>query len=139
MRWIINLCSLTAGVALILSCTPEPAPSTDPVAELPSSPEQPAANNPAAATRPADRPQDIIREGRIEEGAECPVLRTPNGETYALSLGTADFGPGDYVRIAGELADASFCMQGKGTIIPFRIDSVGPPARDEGANIESVR
>lgn len=84
--------------------------------------------SPAAGTRPAGQPNEIVKVGRIEAGVECPILRTSAGETYALSLGDADFGPGDYVRISGELADASICMQGKGTLIPLRIEPAGPPA-----------
>lgn len=86
--------------------------------------------NPAAGTRPSGQPNLVSKEGRIEEGVECPVLHTPDGEIWALSLGGADFGPGDYVSITGELADASICMQGEGTLLPQSIDAKDPPARD---------
>lgn len=81
-----------------------------------------------------DRPDlatgDVTVEGRIMAGVECPIIRTPQGDTYAIAMGEADFGPGDYVRITGDLADMSICQQGQGTIEPNRIDSIEPPARD---------
>ncbi len=79
---------------------------------------------------PSEPSGSIEKEGRIEKGVECPVLHTPDGEMWALALGDADFGPGDYVRVTGNLADASFCQQGKGTIKPTHIDATKPPARD---------
>jgi len=91
--------------------------------------DQPEAANPAG-TRPSGAPQLITVEGRIEEGVECPILRTPDGEVWSLSLGEADFGPGDYVRFTGEQADASFCQQGSGTLIPETIEEIDPPPRD---------
>lgn len=72
----------------------------------------------------------VTVEGRVETGVECLVVRTPDGEVWSVNFGEADFGPGDYVRISGEIADASFCMQGRGTIVPDRIDAVDPPATD---------
>ena len=81
-----------------------------------------------------DRPDlaegEVTVEGRIAAGVECPIIRTPDGDTYAIAMGEADFGPGDYLRITGDLADVSICQQGRGTIEPTRIDSIEPPARD---------
>ncbi|MGB7370313.1 DUF5818 domain-containing protein [Erythrobacter sp.] len=91
-----------------------------------ASPPPQEAGDSASGTRPADQPQFITVEGRIGEGVECPILETPDGDTYALSLGDADFGPGDYVRFTGEMADASFCMQGQGTLIAERIEAIDP-------------
>ena len=82
------------------------------------------------ATRPVGEPRLVTKEGLIEEGVECPTLDTPDGEIWALSLGEADFGPGDYVEITGEVMDASICMQGEGTILPSQIEELQPPARD---------
>ncbi|MCT2558849.1 DUF5818 domain-containing protein [Tsuneonella sp. YG55] len=99
--------------------TPRPdgsAPATEPVADRGDSPTE------AGGT--------LVKEGRIESGAECPVLRTPDGELWALALGEADFGPGDYVRVTGTRAETSYCQQGRGTIDPSRIDSIDTPARD---------
>lgn len=92
--------------------------------------ESPPSNGEGAETRPAGEAQMLTVEGRIEQGTECPVLHTPDGRIYGLSLGEADFAPPDYVRISGELADASLCQQGEGTLLPSRIDEVDPPARD---------
>ncbi|MEE4337073.1 DUF5818 domain-containing protein [Erythrobacter sp.] len=72
----------------------------------------------------------ITVEGRIMEGTECPVLVTPDGGRYALALGEADFGPGDYVRFTGPRAQASVCMEGEATLTPDYIESIDPPARD---------
>ncbi|GAB5349464.1 DUF5818 domain-containing protein [Alteriqipengyuania sp. 357] len=86
----------------------------------------------AAGTRPAGEPDLVSVEGRIEDGVECPVLRTPDGKTYALSFRETDIGPGDYVRLRGEIADASFCMQGEGTLIVQDASRADPPARAGG-------
>jgi len=84
----------------------------------------------SVGTRPAGEPRLITVEGRIATGIECPIIETPEGEIYSVSLGAAEFGPGDYVRFTGELADASFCQQGKGTLIADTIVAIDPPARD---------
>lgn len=87
--------------------------------------------SPTAGTRPAGAPQSVITvEGRIGTGVECPVIETTDGYTYALSLRDSEHKPGDYVRIRGEMADASFCMQGDGTLMPLSIEAEDPPARD---------
>lgn len=74
--------------------------------------------------------EKITVEGRIMEGTECPVLVTPDGARYALALGEAAFGPGDYVRFTGPRAHASVCMEGEATLTPDYIESIDPPARD---------
>lgn len=84
-----------------------------------------AANQGSAREAP-----DISVEGRIASGVECPIIRTPDGETYALSLGEADFGPSDYVRITGTVVEAGYCQQGQATLKPKDIVSITPPARD---------
>ncbi len=88
------------------------------------------AGDPADATRPAGEPQTMTVEGRLADGVACSVINTPDGRSFAINPGDADFGTGDYVRVHGELADASFCMQGEGTIVPSRIEAADPPARD---------
>jgi hypothetical protein len=123
--------SLSASVVLLLAAcsgaggdgSPDSTATTSP---LPGS----DSGNPAAGTRPSGQPNLVTVEGRIESGVECPVLHTPDGDIWALSLGEADFGPGDYVSITGEIMDASICMQGKGTLLPQSIDAKDPPARD---------
>ncbi len=83
-----------------------------------------------AETRPAGEMQRIVKEGRIEQGTECLVLVTPDGERWAFNQSEGDFGAGNYVEIVGEIADASFCMEGEGTIIPASISGLQPPAQD---------
>ena len=86
--------------------------------------------DPAAGTRPAGEARLVTVEGRVEAGTECDIIRTPDGEMWSVNFGEADFGPGDYIRLTGEVADASFCMQGEGTLIPQSIEAIDPPARD---------
>ncbi|MBD59829.1 MAG: hypothetical protein CL808_06870 [Citromicrobium sp.] len=117
--------SLLGAPLLLAAC----AGSTDSSDDAISAPDKDA-DNPAAGTRPSGEPQLLTLEGRIEEGLECPVLRTPDGETYALSFRDTELGPGDYVRVSGEIADASFCMQGQGTLIVQDASKAEPPARD---------
>lgn len=97
-------------------------------------PDRDEAETDAGAEGQLDRPGltdgELTIEGRIAAGVECPIIRTPDGDTYAIAMGEADFGPGDYVRITGDLAEMSICQQGRGTIEPARIDSIEPPARD---------
>jgi len=62
------------------------------------------------------------------DGVECPILETDDGATWALSLGDADVEPGDYVRFTGEVADASFCMEGQGTLIADSVVAIDSPA-----------
>ncbi|WP_271078116.1 DUF5818 domain-containing protein [Aurantiacibacter sp. MUD61] len=84
----------------------------------------------ATATRPVGEPRLVTVEGRVEAGTECDTVRTPDGKVWSVNFGEADFGSGDYIRLTGEIADASFCMEGEGTLIPQRIDAIEPPARD---------
>jgi hypothetical protein len=46
------------------------------------------------------------------QGVECPVMRGDDGRLYSLAGNTGPFGPGDRVRVRGEIAQMSFCMQG---------------------------
>lgn len=114
--------TIAAAVALSLaaaSCNGEP-----------EAPELPPSDRASAAVSAFDVPDEMSREGRIADGVECPVLRTPDGEIWALELGEADFGPGDYVRVTGSQADVSTCMQGEGTIRVARLEAIDPPAHD---------
>lgn len=109
---------LTIPAALLAACTPAPAPD-------------PADGGLAAGeTRPAGEPRIISVEGRIGDGVECPVVNTPDGRTFSLSGLPDDYADGDYVAITGEMADASFCMQGEGTLIVDTVRRADPPARD---------
>ena len=108
-------------------------PGTEPQSPSDTDSAAPESENASVGKRdnmPAAPSGSIMVEGRIENGVECPLIHTPDGDLYALALGEADFGPGDYVRITGDLVDMSICQQGKGTIEPSRIDSIESPARD---------
>ena len=94
-----------------------------------SSPVQSEADT-IADTRSTDRSSSASYEGRLESGAECSLLVTPDGRRLAVNLADDSFGPGDYVRITGELADASFCMAGEKTLVANTIEAAEPPARD---------
>lgn len=84
--------------------------------------------------------ETLVLEGRIEEGAECPILTTAEGRSYALSFNGGDPGPGDHVRVTGEVALAAFCQQGEGTLIVKQIAHTDPPARDrDGARAGATR
>lgn len=77
-------------------------------------------------------PQVVELEGRVREGIECPVLRTPDGDRYALTSSEVNITPGEYVEIEGTRADISYCMQGRDTISVSSIREVEPPRRDDG-------
>ncbi len=71
----------------------------------------------AEASPPADEPGEGVPErlrleGRVDEGVECPVLRTPDGDVYSLLSESIRFTPGAYVEITGRPVEMSFCMQG---------------------------
>mgnify|MGYP000636899098 CR=1 FL=1 len=93
-------------------------------------PAAPANDTEPAATRPAGQHDTVALEGRLEQGTECLVLVTPDGERWAVSGDPDAATPGDYVEIVGSRADASFCMEGQGTIVPESIAPMQPPARD---------
>jgi LysM repeat protein len=75
----------------------------------------------------------VALEGRVLEGVECPVLRTPDGDRYALVSSEHEFTEGEYVEIEGERADMSFCQQGRATIDVDELREV-PPPNDGGGN-----
>ncbi len=77
-------------------------------------------------------PQTVELEGRVQEGVECPVLRTPDGDRYALTSSEVTITPGEYVEIEGRRAGISYCMQGRDTISVSSIREVSPPRRDDG-------
>ncbi len=113
-----------AALALAGCMAADEASDTDPASELQQG------GDSAAGTRPAGSPALVTVEGRVKQGVECLILRTPDGDVWSFNAGEADFGPGDYVELTGEEADASFCQQGRGTLVPQRIEARQPPARD---------
>lgn len=78
------------------------------------------------------QPQIVSYEGRVQEGAECPVLETPGGETYALTSGSIPFTTGEYVEVTGTPAEAAYCMAGMTTLDVTGIEEVTPPADRAG-------
>jgi LysM repeat protein len=68
----------------------------------------------------------ITLEGRVQDGVECMTLKTPQGTIWSLVSDVADFKPGEYVEVEGTLADASFCMQGEGTVEVHAIRKTTP-------------
>lgn len=49
----------------------------------------------------------------IEGGAECQLFQADDGAQYTLLGDLQGFKNGDKVRLSGEEAEISFCMQGK--------------------------
>lgn len=64
----------------------------------------------------AGTPPITIWEGVVRRGVECQLLRTDDGETWALSGAPASLAEGERVRITGAPVEFSICMQGRGTI-----------------------
>tara|TARA_R100001126_G_C4823016_1_gene147697 strand:+ start:135 stop:872 length:738 start_codon:yes stop_codon:yes gene_type:complete len=124
-----NTTSLLSAPLLLLACA-APSDNADESGDDMIAQPGDGVENPAADTRPSGKPRLMTVEGRIAKGVECLTLKTPDGDTWSFNPGEADFGPGDYVQITGEVADASFCQQGKGTLVPQRIEAKDPPARD---------
>lgn len=130
---INRLCLAILGAASLAGCTAQdPAvPSED--ASPPPAPIAPPADTagaPAqdpAGTRLAGQPHFNTYTGTVEEGAECRVLRTDEGQRWAFNT-DAQVAVGDRVSITAEVADASFCQEGEGTLIVERIAVIDPPA-----------
>ncbi|WP_164516281.1 LysM peptidoglycan-binding domain-containing protein [Minwuia thermotolerans] len=70
--------------------------------------------------------------GRVRDGVECPVLRTPDGDVWSLTGADANFTAGEYVEVKGRRAGMSFCQQGVGTLEVTAIDEIAPPRDDDG-------
>lgn len=47
-----------------------------------------------------------------DEGVTCPALRGDDGELYTLAGDIGELQPGQRVRVTGEVAEMSMCMQG---------------------------
>jgi LysM repeat protein len=59
-----------------------------------------------------DESERIDATGVLRDGAECPILRTDEGEVYSLVGNLQDFGSGDRVRIIGRTVEVSICSRG---------------------------
>ncbi|HEX2255530.1 MAG TPA: LysM peptidoglycan-binding domain-containing protein [Afifellaceae bacterium] len=59
------------------------------------------------------RDRDLTVIGTLtREGVECPALRGDDGRLYTLAGDIRGFRPGDRIRVEGQPADFSTCMQG---------------------------
>jgi hypothetical protein len=47
-----------------------------------------------------------------DEGVTCPALRGDDGELYTIAGDIGELQPGQRVRVTGEVAEMSICMQG---------------------------
>jgi LysM repeat protein len=112
---------------------PDPARDAPGQADAPrpaAEAEAPATDAPEArseAERDEPTPERLTLEGRVQSGAECPVLETPQGEVYSLVSAEYGFMPGEYVEIEGEPVEQSFCMQGKATVRVTSMNAVPAP------------
>ncbi len=82
----------------------------------------------APAPRPEEEPGLLRLEGRLAEGPECPLLRTPDGEVYSL-VGDMRLTPGAYVEISGRAVAISFCMRGTTVEVRSLRQVPDPPAQ----------
>jgi len=80
-----------------------------------------------SAPAPTEPGETLRLEGRIAEGPECPVLRTPEGQTYSLVGRGVRFTPGAYVEITGRPVAISFCMLGT-TIEVLSLSEIPAPS-----------
>lgn len=118
-----------AALAALAACSQDRTANADENGAPPASkaPAEESAGMPlppsedAAGTRPAGEAQMITVRGVVGEGTECPVLESDDGRRFALSMDKGDHAPGTRLEVTGEMADASFCMEGEGTLIPDRI------------------
>lgn len=76
---------------------------------------------------PQDGDDRMTLEGRVARGVECYTLKTPEGEIWSLTSSQIEFTQGEYVEVTGQEAEASFCMQGVGTLQVSGIEEVPPP------------
>lgn len=103
----------------------EDSPSADPSPPPIEADAQGAAGNDDsdADAAPAGAQRLISVEGRVSTGAECPIIETPDGTVYALG-GERTYEDGARLHVEGEIARASFCMQGEGTLVPLSIEEL---------------
>ena len=66
-------------------------------------------------------PGTLELRGTIEQGVECPMLKTADGRRFSLTGNLGDFGPGDEVCVTGTRAEVSYCMAGEATLAVTRI------------------
>lgn len=78
----------------------------------------------------ADSTDRIEVEGRVSSGTECPILTTPDDDTYALTSDGIPFTPGEYIKVEARRADMSFCMEGMSTLNVSDLREIAPPGDD---------
>ena len=71
--------------------------------------------------------EGIALEGRVAQGVECYTLTTADGDLWSLTSDDIRFTSGEYVEVEGTRAEASFCMQGIGTVAVEDIEEVRAP------------
>ena len=89
-----------------------PAHSSEQATTAPDDMDRQGAPAAEESVRSEPVPERLALEGRIQNGVECPILRTPDGALYSLVSQSYGFTPGDYVTIEGEAVEMSFCDQG---------------------------
>lgn len=76
---------------------------------------------------PPTKAKTIVVTGELtDEGVECQALRADDGKLYTLAGDIAGYKTGDRVRVSGEVAEVSTCMQGT-TIGVKKIDKLESP------------
>lgn len=68
---------------------------------------------PGSADQHKAMSEPVTIEGVLtDEGVTCPALRGDDGELYTLAGDIGEMQPGQRVRVTGEVAEVSMCMQG---------------------------
>ncbi len=93
----------------------------------------------SAATPPADPADEeppTPSKGRVtvvgtlnDEGVECPAMRGDDGQLYTLGGDLKGYRSGDRVKVTGEVAEMSTCMQGT----TISIESIERAPEKDGA------
>ncbi len=92
---------------------PPPQPPRPPVVFPPNFPKPPFFPNPPGQNR-------VNVVGTLtNQGVECRMLRADNGVVYSLTGLPWGYRPGDRVRVRGEIAEMSTCMQGQTIRVDF--------------------
>lgn len=107
-------------------------PGNGPAGEAPESkpPREQATARKGSSTAPAadPAPERLSLEGRIRDGAECPVLETAGGDIYSLVSQDHVLTSGGYATIEAEPVEMSLCMEGQ----TVRVLSMSPKAPPDG-------
>jgi hypothetical protein len=78
---------------------------------------------PAATGAWAQSSREVTVTGTLTgDGVECPAMKGDDGALYTLAGDLGSFGPEDRVRVTGEIAGMSLCMQGT----TIQVEAIGP-------------